>query len=276
MAAGGWGVVLVGIAGGLVLAVTEEAATVAADNPDPPVIYACVKNHGEITIVGPRDLCKPSETPQHWEVRGSGGPQGASGMQAAVEELDGRPCATPGGPSGMIVEVHHYGSRRLPTLQCRVPGGRYINHGDQTITDTQTGLMWEKKDAGGYSGATCLTEPHGVRSSCTWNQAMDDWLDLLNGWCESCAGKGGFGGYTDWRLPTLAELLAILDTSRIPVIDPAFGVTNEGYYWSDLSSDLTDDPVRSPTAACVNFSNGSLAEIRTGNPLRVRAVRGGP
>jgi len=272
MTARGWGIALVGVAGGLALAVIGVAASIASDSPEPDIIYACVKKHGEIAIVGPRDLCKPNEAPQHWEIQSPQGPQGTSGRQAAVEELNGRPCTTPGGPAGMILEVRSYDKSRPPTLRCRVPGGRFIDHGDLTITDTQTGLIWEKKVAGGNSGTTCLSEPHGVGSACTWDQAMDEWLDTLNGWCESCEGKGSFAGYADWHLPTVAELLTILDTSRIPAIDPTFGVTNAGYYWSDF----TDDAVGSPTAASVNFSNGTVAEIRTGNPLRVRAVRGGP
>ena len=121
----------------------------------------------------------------------------------------------------MIVEVRNYGTRGVPTLWCRVPGGRLIDHGCLTITDTQTGLMWEKKVAGGNWGATCLTEPHGVGSACTWDQATDEWLDKLNGWCDSCAAEGGFAGYSDWRLPTHAELLTIVDINRTPAIDSA-------------------------------------------------------
>lgn len=267
-----WGVVLVRVAGGLALAVMGVSATIASDSPEPHVMYACVKKHGEVTTVGPRDLCKPNETLQHWEIQSPMGPQGISGRQAAARELTGRPCTTPGGPAGMIVEVRHYSTRSGPTLQCRVPGGRFIDHGDQTVTDTQTGLMWEKKVTGGNDGTTCLTVLHGVNSTCTWDQAMEDLLAVLNGWCPSCGVEAGFAGYVDWRLPTLAELLTIVDPSHTPAIDPAFGVTGAGYYWSES----TDDAVSSPTAASVNFSNGSVAEIRTGNPLRVRAVRGGP
>jgi hypothetical protein len=273
---GGWRIALAGIAGGLALAATAAAATLAPQNPDPPTVFACVNSHGEVTIVGPHDLCKPKEMSEHWETQSRIAPPGPSERLEAAEELGGRPCATPGGPAGMIVEVRHYRSRRAPTLRCRVPGGRFIDHGDLTLTDTTTGLTWEKKIEGGSSGATCLTEPHGVNSTCTWNQAMDDWLDVLNGWCDSCAGRGSFAGYSDWRLPTLDELLAILDTSRIPAIDPVFGPTGAGYYWSDFTSDLTDAPVRTPTAACVHFADGTMAEITTGNPLRVRAVRGAP
>ena len=255
---------------GAALAVGGAAVIVAADSPDPQIVYACVKKHGEIAIVGPRDLCQSNETAQHWDLESPTGPKESAGRSTSVEELNGRPCATPGGTAGMIVEVRYYGARSVPTLRCRLPGGRFIDHGGLTITDTQTGLMWEKKVAGGNWSATCLTEPHGVGSACTWDQATDEWLDKLNGWCDSCAAKGGFAGYDDWRLPTLAELLTIVDANRTPAIDPTFGETDGRDYWSSS----IDDAIGPPAAMAVNFLNGGAVHFPRTYPIHVRAVRG--
>jgi hypothetical protein len=236
-------------------------------------VHACVKKHGEIAIVGPRDICKLHETPQHWSLQvptEEPGARGVSERWVALDALNGRPCATPGATADMIVEVRYYSGRGTPTLRCRVPGGRFIDHGDQTITDTQTGLMWEKKVAGGNWSATCLTEPHGVGSACNWDRATDEWLDMLNGWCDSCGTEGGFAGYNDWRLPTLAELLAISDANRIPAIDPAFGETDGRDYWSST----LDDAVGPPAAMAVNFLSGGAVHFPRTYPLHVRAVRG--
>jgi hypothetical protein len=189
---------------------------------------------------------------------------------ADCEALNGRPCATLGATAGLIVEVRHYGTRSAPTLRCRVFGGRFIDHEGQTLTDTQTGLTWEKKVAGGNWSATCLTEPHGVGSACTWEQATDEWLDILNGWCDSCATAGGFAGYNDWRLPTLAELLTIVEISRTPAIDAAFGETDGRDYWSAS----LDNAVGPPAAMAVDFLNGGAVHIPKAYPIRVRAVRG--
>jgi Protein of unknown function (DUF1566) len=245
----------------------------AADEGASSVLHGCVTKHGEIAIVGPRDGCKADATPQRWSLQAPMGEQGARGVPghwAVLEALNGRPCTTPGGTTGMIVEVRYYDTRGRPTLRCRAPGGRFIDHGDQTLTDTQTGLTWEKKVAGGNWSATCLTEPHGVGSACTWEHATDEWLDLLNGWCDSCATAGGFAGYNDWRLPTLDELMTIVDANQTPVIDPAFGETDGRDYWSASR----DDAVGPPAAMAVNFFNGGPVHFPTIYPLRVRAVRG--
>jgi len=50
---------------------------------------------------------------------------------------------------------------------------------------------------------------------------------------------GGFSGHCDWRLPTIMELGTILDTTQGvcgggsgACIDPIFGPTQMGEYWS--------------------------------------------
>jgi hypothetical protein len=249
MRTSGRGVVLVGFIVTLVLALRGASAIVAADEGDPAVIYACVKGNGETRIVKPSETCKQREVALHWDLPGlvrdalASGSQapagetthaGSPGRSAAVEELNDIPCTTPGGAAGMVIEVRSYGKSGVPTLRCRLPGGRFI-------------------------------------SACTRDQAMGDWLDILNGWCDSCRDKGGFAGYDDWRLPTLAELLTIVDTSRVPAIDLAFGEMEGREYWS-----ASTDDVGPPAAVAVNFFNGGAIEVSKTYPTRVRAVRGGP
>ena len=59
------------------------------------------------------------------------------------------------------------------------PMNRFIKNGDNTITDTKTGLMWAAKDNG---------------SPINWHNALI--------YCRNFKG----GGYTNWRMPTLDEL----------------------------------------------------------------------
>lgn len=59
---------------------------------------------------------------------------------------------------------------------------RFMNNGDGTITDTKTGLMWPATD----------------------NNAHINWRGA-NEYCKNL----GIGSYTDWRIPTLAELKSI-------------------------------------------------------------------
>ena len=63
--------------------------------------------------------------------------------------------------------------------------GRFIDHGDATVTDTETNLMWTKKDIYADTG-DCMD----------WNASRSYVSGLST------------GGYTDWRLPTANELKA--------------------------------------------------------------------
>jgi hypothetical protein len=62
--------------------------------------------------------------------------------------------------------------------------GRFINNGNNTVTDTKTGLTWAVKDNG---------------NNLNWHDAKQ--------YCKNYRA----GGYTDWRLPTLNELVKIYD-----------------------------------------------------------------
>ncbi len=270
MTLGGGGGISMLITAGAALVFLGMASEAGTDHGDTRVLHVCIKKHGEIVIVRPNTPCQPHETARRWDLPSPTGLQEHPTRAAILKALKGLPCTIQGGPSGMVVEVRYYGTGRAPYLRCRVPGGRFIDHGDQTVTDTQTGLTWEKKVAGGDGRATCLTEPRGVDSACTWDQAMNDWLDVMNGACPSCRAAGGFAGYADWRLPTLVELLTIVDASQIPAIDPSFGMTHEGYYWSETTADAVDPPI----AAGVHFFDGSADEIAMSQTIRVRAVRG--
>ncbi|MFI5364072.1 MAG: DUF1566 domain-containing protein [Candidatus Binatia bacterium] len=133
------------------------------------------------------------------------------------------------------------------------PGLRFLDNGDGTITNTQTGLMWEKKDeAGGlhdvnavYAWAgQCSGEPF---TFCQPDAASVSACNTATGGAAGCAQCGGtvtcntsgyttiwqwlnqlnvsnFAGHSDWRLPTsaggrgyptgqAAELESIVDTS---------------------------------------------------------------
>lgn len=61
---------------------------------------------------------------------------------------------------------------------------RFVDHGDGTVTDTKTGLMWAAKDNG---------------KDIKWPNAKS--------YCENYRG----GGHTDWRLPTADEMANLYD-----------------------------------------------------------------
>ncbi len=122
----------------------------------------------------------------------------------------------------------------------------YTDSGDGTVTDTGTGLMWQKADDG------------TVRS---WSDAST--------YCDNMV----VGGYEDWRIPRVDELTTIADYSRYsPAIDPAFQ-SKPSYYWYWSSSTYAGN---TGSAWGVYFDNGSTNEYNKSSTHYVRCVRGGP
>lgn len=160
------------------------------------------------------------------------------------------------------------GSGQDGELQRGVPRD-YVDNGDGTITDTRTGLTWEKKSRD--------LSVHEVGNPLTWDMALSSFTATLN------AGSG-FAGHTDWRLPNRFELESLLDLGRSdPAINPIFNsgcvadctvttcsCTFSGEYWTSTSY----EPF--PTEAwCVDFEDGSVvntAKFDLG--CLARAVRG--
>ncbi len=145
----------------------------------------------------------------------------------------------------------------------------YVDNGDGTITDANTGLMWEKLSDDGSI--------HDKDNTYTFIQSIDTRLGSLNG-------AGGFAGYTDWRAPNRRELESIVNLQNVnPAVSAAFNTgcvasctvltcscTVSLYYWS--SSTYANFPTY---AWLVDFGDGYvLADGKTGS-YYVRAVRGG-
>ena len=137
--------------------------------------------------------------------------------------------------------------------------------------------MWEMKDAS--DGAADFNKPHDVDNTYTWSStepapdgtAFTDFLAPLNGEVTSSTASEQLGGYSDWRLPTSAELQTIVDDCSVsPCIDSVFGPTAATFYWSSTS--WAGGPLN---AWGVDFDDGLVGILGKSNDSRVRAVRGG-
>ena len=149
---------------------------------------------------------------------------------------------------------------------CPPPGVRFVDNADGTITDNQTGLMWEKKDDGGGL--------HDKDDTYTWADAMGEFISQVNGYSDSGRAQTGLGGHSDWRMPTSAELQTILLEPfvcvTVPCIDSTFGPTVDGFYWSS-----TTNPFNPTSAWFVGFFEGLVFGDEKTGTYYVRAVRGG-
>jgi hypothetical protein len=144
----------------------------------------------------------------------------------------------------------------------------YMDNDDGTITDLNTGLMWEKKSDDG--------SVHNKDTTYTWDNAFAVHVATLN--------STAFAGYADWRVPNVKELQSIIDYERlIPSVDPVFdnctppgctvtscSCTASSRYWSSTTG------ANGPAAAwSVDFGVSHVSSFGKFTPGRVRAVRGG-
>jgi hypothetical protein len=140
------------------------------------------------------------------------------------------------------------------------PDNIYVDHGNGTVTDKDTGLMWMQCSQG-LSGAGCAT---GAATAMNWKQALEA-VQTAN------SGAGTFG-YTDWRLPNAVELLSLAEQACYsPAINTTlFPATVSDGYW-------TSSPLASggDSAWIVNFDGGEETSSYKSSSLYVRLVRGG-
>jgi hypothetical protein len=151
---------------------------------------------------------------------------------------------------------------------------RFVDLGDETVLDRATGLQWQKQR--NADGKPDLADPRDADNVYSWTAsrggkaadgtAFTSFLPGLNkpGAC--------FAAHCDWRLPTFAELQTILVSTepcaQTPCLDPIFGPTATGIYWSGEQSPY--HPVR---AWYVMFIGGLRTTAAKDSSQHARAVR---
>ena len=159
--------------------------------------------------------------------------------------------------------------------------GRYLDNGDGTVTDPETGLQWMRCSLGQtWNGVNCAGEAQRYR----WDEAIAAASELNQ--------RGGYAGNCDWRVPTIEELNTLVycssgdpggfpfvgkrETSgckgkyQQPTIDlEAFPNTEPSYFWSG-----SPGAGFSNYALVVHFSGGSANfSVNRSSSYRVRLVR---
>jgi hypothetical protein len=144
----------------------------------------------------------------------------------------------------------------------------YTDNDNYTVTDNNTGLMWQKCSVGQTNNPTCS----GTPSVYYWYQAIGIPIDIYNPSSQNVCGSAQTGYYNDWRLPTKKELLSIVNYSYEdgPVINRDFfpNTGSNSKYWASNSKAYL-------SAWAVAFSHGNVGYDYYPTQNYVRCVRGG-
>lgn len=251
-----------------------KAEAKAVKTGDPPDYAKCLENY---------DLKWPAIESD------GGGLCPSNGDQTAIEAFiaqhsDDLAVALAGGalpsakPTLKTGQTTYYGAGSDGDLE-RGASQTFVDNGDGTITDTTTGLMWEKKSDDGSI--------HDVDNLYSWGMTESLYTmagTMVTALLAELNGGGGFAGYTDWRIPNANELESIrnLEASS-PATDATFNTgcvanctvttcscTRSSLYWSSTTFQGRPDQ-----AFSVDFQNGGLRTEGKSYPFHARAVRGG-
>lgn len=125
----------------------------------------------------------------------------------------------------------------------------FIIHNNGTVTDTVTGLMWQRTDGGEMK------------------------IDNASIYCDTLS----LGGYTDWRLPSAHESFSILNMQRTnPALDTSVFTYNTAEYWWTANRQANDTNKIWATNAGGGIGNHPRTETISAGGIKkfhVRAVR---
>ncbi len=142
------------------------------------------------------------------------------------------------------------------------PAPRFTDHGNGTVSDELTGLMWTA-NANAPGPAAC--NPGGYK---TWEGGFD---------YVKCLNTRAYLGYSDWRIPNIKEIRSLVDYSQsnpaLPVGHPFTNVQLEYGYRS--STTATYSPGLENYSWGLDISDGTIVFAWKGNGVYIWPVRGG-
>lgn len=111
-----------------------------------------------------------------------------------------------------------------PAIRASTPTADFVVNGNGTVSHTKTGLMWKKCAEGQYQAP--LNHCGGSAAYYTWQGALQR--------ANSVNAKGGYAGFSDWRVPNVNELASIVeDKCYAPAINTRiFPDTPGTWFWS--------------------------------------------
>ena len=140
----------------------------------------------------------------------------------------------------------------------------FTDNGDGTITDSTTGLVWDKCSRGQvWDNTTPPGTCTGAASTHAWAAALAE---------ATVANTASHRGHADWRLPNRTELesLVKIDASAPAIDGTVFPATATAWYWT--STTYAPNPA---FAWYVDFGNGNTYAGYETSTFHVRLVRSG-
>jgi hypothetical protein len=166
--------------------------------------------------------------------------------------------------SGTIIDCNGTGQDGELQMGAAWPTTRFVDNGNQTISDNLTGLTWTKN--GDTPGpATC-----GPGGTMIW-QSLLDYVKCLN--------TNNYLGYNDWHLPNKKEFWSLVNIGEPNQADwlKSQGYTNLGYWWGFYWSSTTE-PYKRTQAYIITLSDGRIEHSyqKSLTPSYLWPVRTGP
>ncbi|CAK0776386.1 conserved exported hypothetical protein [Gammaproteobacteria bacterium] len=147
-----------------------------------------------------------------------------------------------------------------PDIPLSTPTSHFVDHGDGTVTDVTTGLMWKRcVESMVWNGNGCS----GHEAHFTWGGALER-VAAING-------GSGYAGHTDWRLPSINDLGAIVERqcSEPSINVEIFPDASTSYFWT--SSQVVGSSVG---AWYISFASGHYGWHYRFEDHAIRLVRG--
>jgi hypothetical protein len=140
------------------------------------------------------------------------------------------------------------------------PASRFEDHGDGTVTDKESRLMWMRCSAGqSWSAAGC----RGEARLFGWESAQKEATEV---------NRGGRFFFNDWHVPQLRELATIAERQCAnPRVNlTIFPSTPAGFYWTSSSRASKGDEGFS---FALSFGAEGVKYLPRENSYRLRLVR---
>lgn len=162
-------------------------------------------------------------------------------------------CWNAAGESISCAETRQDGETRIGAT---LPGQRFVDNNNGTLTDTLTGLVWLKN-------ADCA-------GSLTWQNALA-WSNALSSENPENCGLSDLSNPGDWRLPNVTELESLInrqepDSSTWLTSMTFTNVRPNGYWTSSTNASI------SSYAWLVDMEYGLLYDVAKANPTNVYFV----